>query len=139
MYSTEKYGQLVPGPQGPFDRIIIADCLWMPSQHVNLVKTVLHYLDPNSPHSCALVVAGFHTGRGIVRQFIEIATGERSEDSDASFDQDEEVLQVRGRLKAAEMFEIDVNGVRRPWKSIRQDENKVQAKKWCVCLVLVRI
>lgn len=163
MYLPHHYGKPAPGDQQPsaFDRIIIADCLWMPSQHVNLVKTILQYMDPaphtssssttspagssnntNSNNNCALVVAGFHTGRGIVRHFFEVATGEwRDENEDnggEAQDEDPELVEVQGRLKTAEIFEIDVNGVQRPWQPVRKGETKDLAKRWCVCAVLVR-
>ncbi|EXJ62742.1 hypothetical protein A1O7_03180 [Cladophialophora yegresii CBS 114405] len=119
-YSPSSYGK--PSPQQPraFDRIIVADCLWMPSQHGNLVKTIVDYLDESRPGSCALVVAGFHTGREIVRQFFE------------------DPEDVRSPLRIAEIFEIDVNGVRRPWEPSRLGETKDGAKRWCVVAVLVR-
>ncbi|KAL2393239.1 hypothetical protein ABEF93_001712 [Exophiala dermatitidis] len=185
MYLPNTYGKPAFGPDQPgpnsYDKIIIADCLWMPSQHVNLVKTVLRYLrstekgqpqpEPStssppttisiSPSTdstvavavavtdgsqpCALVIAGFHTGRGIVRHFFEVATGEwidtQSETPSPPEEdgvQDPELTQVQGQLKAAEIFEIDVNGVRRPWLPVREGETKDQAKRWCVVAVLVR-
>ncbi|EXJ72066.1 uncharacterized protein A1O5_04569 [Cladophialophora psammophila CBS 110553] len=128
MYMPSRYGKRAEQQPIDFDRIVIADCLWMRSQHVNLVRTILHYLrredrsqHPASPtESCALVVAGFHTGRETVRHFFEAA-----ED-------------VTGHLRAAEIFEIDVNGLRRPWGPVRTGENKDQAQRWCVVAVLVR-
>ncbi|EXJ80341.1 hypothetical protein A1O1_08485 [Capronia coronata CBS 617.96] len=133
MYLTSHYGKPAPSQPDSFDRIIIADCLWMPMQHVNLVKTILRYLEssPTAPapssspssqqhqpddQACVFVVAGFHTGRGIVRHFFK----------------------VQGRLRAAEIFEIDVSGIRRPWLPVREGETKEQSKRWCVCAVLVR-
>ncbi|KAG9777543.1 hypothetical protein KCU88_g4477, partial [Aureobasidium melanogenum] len=185
MYLPNTYGKPAYGVDQPaansYDKIIIADCLWMPSQHLNLVKTVLWYLrstekgqpqpepEPStssppttisiSPSTdstvavavtdgsqpCALVIAGFHTGRGIVRHFFEVATGEwidtQSETPtppEEDGDQDPEFTQVQGQLRAAEIFEIDVNGVRRPWLPVREGETKDQAKRWCVVAVLVR-
>ena len=86
-------------------------------------------------------MAGFHTGRGVVSQFLEVATGEgesalRIEEDERGEDAKEKG--VRGRLRAAELFEIDVNGVRRPWESVREGETKDEAKRWCVVAVLVR-
>lgn len=142
MYLPNHYGKPAPRQPEAFDRIIIADCLWMASQHANLVKTILRYLDPSRPDSCALVVAGFHTGRGIVRHFFEVATGEWTDEDQepekGAQDQEPELVEVQGRLKAAEIFEIDVNGTRRPWQPVREGENKDQTKRWCVCAVLVR-
>ncbi len=143
-YLPSSYGKLAPSQPEAFDRIIIADCLWMPSQHVNLCKTILRYLDPLDPDSCALVVAAFHTGRSIVRNFFEVATGEykvenlEGRDEDEDEDVDEEIRAVKGKLRAAEIFEIDTNAVRRPWEPVRPKEDKHMAKRWCVCAVLVR-
>jgi len=139
-YLPSSYGKLAPSQPKSFDRIIMADCLWMPSQHVNLCKTILHYLDPLDPDSCALVVGAFHTGRSIVRNFFEVATGEykveKLEGQDE--DEDEETRAVKGKLRAAEIFEIDTNGVRRPWEPVRPKDDKHVLKRWCVCAVLVR-
>ncbi|KAK4945181.1 hypothetical protein LTR10_015607 [Elasticomyces elasticus] len=141
MYLPNHYGKPAPEQLETFDRIIIADCLWMPSQHVNLVKTILHYLESSQKDACAFVLAGFHTGRATVRRFFEIATGEwREEDQggDEDEDEDEELRAVQGRLKAADIFEIDTNGVRRPWLPSRPGEDKQQTRRWTVCAVLVR-
>ncbi|KIW10299.1 hypothetical protein PV08_11261 [Exophiala spinifera] len=150
-YLPNTYGKPTPDQPGSFQRIIIAECLWMPDQHVNICKTILSYLsgdDAEGDPSCALVVAGFHTGREILRQFFEVATGEftlaaQNEEKAAAADDDDddddtETRAVRGRLKAVDMFEIDVNGVRRPWASKRPGEDKHMAMRWCVCAVLVR-
>jgi len=149
MYMSNQYGK--PAPRQPsgasFDRIIIADCLWMPSQHVNLVKTVLHYLDSDSDSSapdacaCALVIAGFHTGRGIVRHFFDVATGDYPDEEEREAqkdDPDPELEAVRGQLKAVSIFEIDVGGTLRPWQLVRPGEDRHQAKRWSVCAVLVK-
>jgi predicted nicotinamide N-methyase len=152
-YNPATYGKPAHDQPVSFDRIILADCLWMPSQHVNLVKTILHYLETSRSDSCALVVAGFHTGRGIVRHFFQVATGEYTDASGAeqgaknteegrkiSVDRTEmvELEKVQGRLRAVEMFEIDVDGRRRPWEPVREGESKHTAKRWCVVAVLVR-
>jgi hypothetical protein len=145
-YLPSSYGKLAPSQPQAFDRLIIADCLWMPSQHANLCKTILHYLDRSDSDSCALVVAGFHTGRSTVRNFFEVATGDykvENENQEAQHEgedegEDEETRAVKGRLRAAEIFEIDTNGVRRPWEPVRPKEDKHMTKRWCVCAVLVR-
>jgi len=154
MYLPSQYCKPTPQQLGTFDRIIIADCLWMASQHVNLVKTILAYLSlpplsscSRSEDSCALVVAGFYTGRSIVRHFFQVATGEwKDQDQESTGNshgteeerEDQELSSVQGRLKAVEIFEVDVNGTRRPWVPVRLGENKEQAKRWCVCAVLVK-
>ncbi len=116
-YLPSKYGKPAPSDSAPefFDRVIVADCLWMPSQHINLIKTILQFLPPknsgtscwkpsldsgdeqgshdkeannveqalaeesfaeshNVDEPCALVIAGFHTGRRIVSDFFSLAT-----------------------------------------------------------------
>ncbi|KAK5076974.1 hypothetical protein LTR64_005547 [Lithohypha guttulata] len=156
--SSTQYGKPAD-PQPPkhsFDKIIIADCLWMPSQHANLVKTINSYLrekDEDEDHegqACALVIAGFHTGRSIVARFFEIATGSRLGSGETAGEQeircndeeeekeDEDVRQVKGILIAAEIFEIDVDCNVRPWLAERPGESKDHAKRWCVCAALVR-
>lgn len=173
MYDPSGYGKPSATQPDKFDRLIIADCLWMPEQHVNLVKTIHHYLDsdkddgadPENNCRCALVVAGFHTGREILRHFFEVATGEyalpqpqtkpessvdgqgngegrekASEHEHQHEHEDEtgEEQEMKGRLRCAEIFEIDVNGVRRPWEPVREGETKNIEKRWCVVAVLVR-
>ena len=146
-YSPSSYGKPSSLQDPSPNRIIISDCLWMPSQHTNLVKTILHYLDDSRTYNCALVVAGFHTGREIVRQFLEIATGEykllsftegEAEEVKGQDDENTHSAEVQGRLRAAEIFEIDVDGLRRSWKLVRTGETKEAAKRWCVVAVLVR-
>ncbi|KAK5065064.1 hypothetical protein LTR84_000899 [Exophiala bonariae] len=156
MYTTQSYGRPAPPEQQPqpntYDRIVVADCLWIPFQHGNIVKTILRYLtaqETGPEHEeeaedppCALVITPFHTGRGIVRNFFGLATGEwkgyEDDDGDGQGERDPELADVSGKLKALEMFEIDVDGIKRPWQPIRQDETKNQAKRWCVCAVLAR-
>lgn len=95
---------------------------------------------------CALVVAGFHTGRSIVARFFEIATGSRSsvagaesaEAEQENDEEDEDVKQVKGLLRAAEIFEVDVDCNVRPWQAERPRENRDAAKRWVVCAALVR-
>jgi predicted nicotinamide N-methyase len=154
-YLPSSYGRPAPTQPSKFNRIIVADCLWMPSQHENLVKTILTHLDPASSSSCALVVAGFHTGREVVRSFFEVATGDYALpafDDEATREHTEagmlrgksggglETSEIhgKGRLQAAQIFEIDVNDLRRPWQSERKGETKDAAKRWCVVAVLTR-
>ncbi|KIW47065.1 uncharacterized protein PV06_02675 [Exophiala oligosperma] len=171
-YLPNTYGIPVPDQPSSFQRIIIAECLWMHEQHVNICKTILDYLprhddghdDPDpvgDSSSCALFVASFPNGREIVRRFFDIATGEEDifspaqaqsqnevqandddvddeHDEDDDDDDDEEVRSVKGKLKAVEIFEVDMNGVRRAWAPRRAGEDKYIANRWCVCAVLVR-
>ena len=121
----------IPGPgkqplQGSFDKIILADCLWMPSQHGNLVSSILHFLAPQeqqdaAKHPCALVIAAYHTGREIVSNFFEIATAP-----------------VHG-LRIVKIYELDVHdGRTRMYVKERPEEDKVESKRWCVVAVLKR-
>lgn len=158
-YETGGFGKAVrqqPPPRS-FDRIIAADCLWMPMQHGNLLRSILSYLKDANVDSgsviedkiaapCALVLGGFHTGRSVVGDFMELATGHRSGNGGKivgevgtrdGADVDEHA-DIRGRLKAAEVFEVDVHGMRRDWQPVRPYESKEQSKRWCICAILVR-
>lgn len=125
-----------------FDRLVVADCLWMPDQHENIVKTILLYLKENKRQNdqgrptgsiipCAIVVAGFHTGREVVNRFIQIATGSISGD-------DTHNGNTQAKLEAIEICEIDIDGNRRPWQDVRPTETKEQSKRWCMCAILAR-
>lgn len=67
----------VPGqfsqPSG-FDRVLLADCLWDPLSHADLVKSLgqLVLRDPTG-HSRVLVVSGLHTGRDKLTSFMRRA------------------------------------------------------------------
>lgn len=154
--SPSQYGKLLsPQPrQRSFDRIIIADCLWLPSQHRNLVKTIDLWLrdcststdDSNSSAtsslSCALVIAGFHTGRSTVASFFEIATGtdhkDETQDTHRGIPERQGNADDTANLSIAQIFEVDVNLSVRDWVTEREGETKEQLKRWCVCAVLVR-
>lgn len=69
------------------------------------------------------------------REWGESDNEEEQEDDD---EEDPELAEVSGKLKTLEMFEVDVDGNKRPWKSTRQGETKDSAKRWCVCAVLGR-
>lgn len=143
-YLPKAHGKPVPDQPSSFQRIIIAECLWMHEQHANICKTILAYLphdDPDGEPSCALFVASFPNGREVVRRFFEVATGECTiahHDVQTDDDEDEETRSVKGKLKAVEMFEIDMNGARRAWAPRRPGEDKYMANRWCVCAVLIR-
>ena len=109
--------------KGAYDKVILADCLWMPSQHENLVISILHFLGVNKG-SCAIVVAGFHTGRQVVADFLDLATTFNCSDS-ASY-----------LLQLVEAFEIDVDGHTRDWQPDRISEDKHTLKKWCLVAIL---
>ena len=110
---------------GRYQRIIAADCLWMPSQHSRLASSIAHFLSHDDPDACALVIAGFHTGRRIVADFFT-----QFQDSETSGD-GKEVLRI------AQISESDMQGTVRPWDETRK-ESKGEASKWCVVAVLVR-
>ncbi|KAL9618939.1 MAG: hypothetical protein Q9160_006403 [Pyrenula sp. 1 TL-2023] len=152
---------LAPSLAHTFTKILIADCLWMPSQHTNLVRTIKHFLQPlptsrhasaTSPTSsaeqktvssqpCALVVAGFHTGRSIVAGFFRTATAPpppppptNQENGEAK---EEGEVKGGGKLAIEEIYELDVNdGSKREFLEERPREGREEARRWCVVAVL---
>jgi nicotinamide N-methyltransferase len=121
LYSASQYGVPLPSLSDVrYSRIIMCDCLWMPSQHQNLVDSIVRWLSA-SADSCAIVIAGFHTGRGVVSDFFSLAAG----GDDAP-------------LAIGEIGEIDVDGQWREWAYERANETQEQAKRWCVVAILQR-
>ncbi|KAL1971081.1 hypothetical protein VTN77DRAFT_32 [Rasamsonia byssochlamydoides] len=135
--------------RGRFSRIIAADCLWMKSQHENLVNTLLWFLTPAAAAAAAAatngqeqeqepkddeggkvwIVAGFHTGRAIVASFFETAQRMGLEIEDI-YERD---------LNASEAEEKEGGGeVRRAWVPVREGEGPENRKRWCVIAVLKR-
>lgn len=110
--------------RGRFGRVICADCLWMPSQHENLIQTLLWFLSPSSSSSpgIAWVVAGLHTGRDIVASFFQKA--------------------VASGLVVEKMWERDMNSAEgertREWKAVREDEGPENRARWCIVAMLRR-
>lgn len=109
--------------RGAFSRIIAADCLWMPEQHENLVRTALWFLPEDPSKGRVWVVAGFHTGRAIVAAFFETA--------------------ARLGLAVESIYERDVNAssdeeVRRDWTPAREGEGVHNRGRWCVVAILKR-
>lgn len=102
-----------------FDRIIAADCYWMPYQHENLAKSMLHMLSP-SREARILAIAGFHTGRAKLAGFFDEA--------------------VSQGLVVEEIYEEDVQGVTREWMPERDGgrEDVTGRKRWLVIAVLKR-
>lgn len=102
-----------------YTRIISADCLWMPSQHENLARSMLHFL-AEEERACVWVVAGFHTGRATVAEFFDVAG--------------------RQGLDVEERWEVDVDGNRREWVRERTGagEEITARKRWLVVSVLRR-
>ncbi|KAF2628293.1 hypothetical protein BU25DRAFT_339853 [Macroventuria anomochaeta] len=97
-----------------YTRVLAADCLWMLGEHENLAKSMLHFL-ADVPDARVLCIAGFHTGRAKLVPFFE------------------EVVPQQG-LEVEEMYEMDADGVRRPWAKERDGgrENIGERKKWLV-------
>jgi hypothetical protein len=109
-----------------FTKIIAADCLWMPSQHRNLAHSITHFLSKENSTACALVVAGFHTGRGIVADFFRQFSSSNGNN------------EVSGQLNIAEIYESDMQGNRRGWLESRANEGREEAKRWCVVAVITK-
>lgn len=107
--------------RGAFDRVLVCDCLWMPWQHENLLRSVGWFLkDDGGEAARCWVVAGFHTGREKLRGFFE-----------------------EGRLRAVgleveRIWERDCDGVEREWAWDRGYEDPAGRKRWLVCAVLKR-
>ena len=103
-----------------FTRILAADCLWMPWEHENLASSMLHFLS-DSPDARVLCIAGFHTGRAKVAPFFE------------------ETVPQMG-LVVEELYEMNADGLRRPWAKERDGgrEDIGERKKWLVVARLKR-
>ncbi|KAF7546216.1 hypothetical protein G7046_g9363 [Stylonectria norvegica] len=97
-----------------FDRIIAADCLWMPWEHAKLHQSISFFLKPTAEARC-WVVAGFHTGRVKMRDFF-----------------DAEALRREG-LEVEHLWERDCNGEERAWDPEREDD-QTERKRWLVVL-----
>lgn len=155
-----------------FTKILIADCLWMPSQHANLVRTIKHFLRPvpaptptptppspspnpsNSPPTplsgsppCALLVAGFHTGRGVVAEFFRTATAPSPPPSTSSTTQPPASASAAaaeaedsGQLTLASLHELDVSdGTEREFlleERHGEGRGREEDRRWCVVGVL---
>lgn len=100
-----------------FSRILVADCLWMPWQHGNLLKSIRWFL---SPQGKAWVVAGFHTGREKMKGFYE-ATALKEAD-----------------LEVEKIYEKNADGTERAWVTDRGIEDVTERKRWLVIAVLKR-
>lgn len=102
-----------------FTRIIAADCYWMPNQHLNLVRSMLHFLTLDSK-GMIFTIAGFHTGRAKLAAFFDVA--------------------IEEGLDVEEIYEEDAEGNRRAWVPERDDgaEDHTERKKWLVIARLRR-
>ncbi|GAA6061385.1 hypothetical protein JCM10212_000645 [Sporobolomyces blumeae] len=54
------------------DFVFVSDCIWTPSLHAPLLDTLVSLLS-TSPNAEIHMTAGFHTGRRVVREFVEQA------------------------------------------------------------------
>jgi predicted nicotinamide N-methyase len=100
-----------------FGRLLVADCLWMPWQHTNLLKSIRWFL---AEEGRAWVVAGFHTGREKMRGFYE-----------------EEALAEAG-LEVERIWERNADGREREWVWDRGIEDVTARKRWLVVAILRR-
>lgn len=103
-----------------FERMFVCDCLWMPWQHDNLLKSIEWFLKDDLEARC-WVVAGFHSGRPAMRQFFQ-----------------EEKLGAAG-LKVEHIWERDVEGLEREWSWDRGIEDPGERKRWLAIAILKRI
>jgi nicotinamide N-methyltransferase len=100
-----------------FGRILVADCLWMPWQHLNLLKSIRWFMKADGK---AWVVAGFHTGRAKMRGFYE-----------------ESALMEAG-LEIEKIWERNADGAEREWVVDRGIEDVTERKRWLVIGILRR-
>ena len=170
-----------------FDKIIVADCMWLSSQHDNLITSILHFLKPLAPQAqsvnitsdnenvdpfrsspylppCALVIAGYHTGRNIVSLFFTNAqsrgltvqeiweidvgnAGSTIEDFQAyqyepngnNTDKEKSSFQrCDSGVNLGDIQQDGIPGYRRPWLPHRENEDKEQARKWVVVAILTK-
>ena len=106
--------------RGGFDRVLAADCLWMPWQHGNLRRSIAWFLGEGEG-ARAWVVGAFHTGRGQMALFFE-----------------REALAEVG-LEVEYLWERDCDGRDREWAWDRGVEDVRVLKRWLAIGVLRRI
>ncbi|ROV92730.1 hypothetical protein VSDG_06544 [Cytospora chrysosperma] len=113
---------LAAGGRHAFDRVLVCDCLWMPWQHGDLLRSIEWFLKEEEDDDGARcwVVAGFHTGREKMRGFFE------------------EGRLAEVGLEVERIWERDCDGVEREWAWDRGYEDPVGRKRWLVCAVLKR-
>ncbi|OBT51478.1 hypothetical protein VE04_07746 [Pseudogymnoascus sp. 24MN13] len=107
----------VHGHKGSFDVILVADCLWMPSQHKELMKSIAWFLNPGGK---AWVVSGFHSGREKMAGFYNAA------------------LLTEHGMEVESIVERDPEGREREWVTERKFEGvtDTERKRWLVISVL---
>lgn len=106
--------------RGAFDRVFVADCLWMPWQHGNLRRSIGWFMKAGV-EARAWVVGGFHTGRANMCGFF-----------------DEGELAKEG-LGIERIWERDCDGVDREWVTDRGVEDPTERKRWLAVAVLKRV
>lgn len=101
------------------DRVLAADCFWMPHQHENLAISMLHFLSDDAD-ARVFAIGGFHTGRAKLAAFFDEA-------------------QEKG-LEVEEIYEEDAQGTRRGWVREKDGgrENHTERKKWLTIAILRR-
>ncbi|KAG5981155.1 hypothetical protein E4U55_003242 [Claviceps digitariae] len=102
-----------------FDRVVAADCLWMPWQHENLHKSIDHFLRQDDPHARCWVLASFHTGRHNMKGFFE------------------DRALARYNLEVDAIWERDCDGKERAWSWDREEDVSMR-KRWQVICLLKR-
>lgn len=107
--------------RGKYDRVLVCDCLWMPWQHGNLLRSISWFLK-DGDEGRVWLVAGFHTGRKMVADFF-----------------DQNTLREDGGLEVECIFERDCDGVEREWVPDRGWEDPSVRKRWLVVAVLRRV
>lgn len=102
-----------------FDRVLAADCFWMPWQHENLALSMLHFLS-DDPDARVLAIGGFHTGRAKLAAFFDVA--------------------LEKGLEVQDIYEEDAEGTRREWVKEKDGgrENVTERKKWLTIAILRR-
>ncbi|KAH6682446.1 hypothetical protein EV126DRAFT_513546 [Verticillium dahliae] len=99
-----------------FDRLLMADCLWMPWLHDALLASISHFL-ADTPDARVWIVAGFHSGREKMRRFF-----------DADF-------LAAATLEVESIWERDAAGVERAWVDERPGEEAAGRKRWLVVAI----
>ena len=102
-----------------YDRVFIADCLWMPWQHDNLRHSIDWFMG-SGPDARAWIVAGFHTGRDKMRAFFQPAQ------------------LLAHDLEIEKRWEQDCDGNIRPWADSKGIEDVAHRKRWLVVAILRR-
>ncbi|KAK0752130.1 hypothetical protein B0T18DRAFT_426662 [Schizothecium vesticola] len=111
---------LAIGHRHAFDRVFVADCLWIPGKHRDLRRSIGWFMKADAA-ARAWVVGGFHTGRGSMCGF---------------FDEGE---LAREGLEIERIWERDCDGVDRAWVTDRGVEDSTERKRWLAVAVLKRV